>query len=444
MIFPENISRIFSILLRQGINAYVVGGAVRDMIMGKEPYDFDMAAECLPEDLLLAFKDERYFDSSIRFGTLNVICDDGSIVEITCCRKETDYTDCRRPDSVEFCRDIKKDLCRRDFTVNAMAMDKDGNITDLFGGKEDIENKIIRTVGNADVRFCEDALRIMRALRFSATLGFEIEEETKRAIHKNAHLLKNISSERIFEELKKLIMGDFVANVLLEYSDVICEIIPELAPSVGFDQKNPHHIYTVYEHIVRSVGACPKDIIIRLCMLFHDIAKPLMYTEDEKGIGHFKGHPDKSEEMAREILSRLHADSETIKKVCFLIRYHDTRPSATRKSLLKYLTKVGFENAKLLVDVRRADLSAQSPAYHDQFEYLLESEGIINALEKEDACISVSQLKIGGKDLIDLGIPAGPRIGEILNELLKNVVSGCTENKKEELIHLVKRIIRQN
>ena len=284
----------------------------------------------------------------------------------------------------------------------------------------------------------------MRALRFSATIGFEIEEETKRAIHKNAHLLKNISSERIFEELKKLIMGDFVANVLLEYSDVICEIIPELAPSVGFDQKNPHHIYTVYEHIVRSVGACPKDISIRLCMLFHDIAKPLMYTEDEKGIGHFKGHPDKSEEMAREILSRLHADSETIKKVCFLIRYHDTRPSATRKSLLKYLTKVGFENAKLLVDVRRADLSAQSPAYHDQFEYLLESEGIINALEKEGACISVSQLKIGGKDLIDLGIPAGPRIGEILNELLKNVVSGCTENKKEELIHLVKRIIRQN
>ena len=441
MIFPSYIAKIFSTLDARGIKAYVVGGAVRDMIMGKEPVDYDMAAECYPDDLLLAFEGERYFDTAIRFGTLNLITDRG-IVEITCCRRETDYTDCRRPDSVEFCRDIELDLCRRDFTVNAMAMDKEGNVTDLFDGKDDIEKKIIRTVGDADVRFSEDALRIMRALRFSATLGYEIEDETKRAIHENAYLLKSISSERIFEELKKLIMGDYATQVLLEYPDVICKIIPELAPSVGFDQKNPHHIYTVYEHIVRSVGACPKDVNIRLCMLLHDIAKPLMYTEDDKGIGHFYGHPDKSEEMARGILTRLHADSETVKKVCFLIKYHDTRPAATKKSLLKYLTKVGFDAALELIDVRRADLFAQSPAYHDQFEYLAESKRIIEELQNEGACISVMQLEIGGNDLIELGLSPGPQIGEILRELLKKVISESIKNERTALLKAARKMIK--
>jgi len=441
MFFPKNIENAFSILEDSSVKAFVVGGAVRDIIMGKVPTDYDMAAQCLPDELLSSFSGHPYYDNSIRFGTLNVITE-GGIVEITCCRKETGYTDRRRPDSIEFCADIKKDLCRRDFTVNAMAMDREGNVIDLFGGRTDIENKVIRAVGDADVRFSEDALRIMRAIRFASTLGFEIEENTKKAIHKNVHLLKDISQERIFEELIKLIMGDFATEVLLEYSDVICEIIPELSPAVGFDQKNPHHIYTVYEHIARSVGACPKDKNIRLCMLFHDIAKPLMYTEDEKGIGHFKGHPEKSTEMAKDILSRLHCDSETVKRVCTLIKYHDTRPSATRKSLLKYLSRVGFEDAKLLIDVRRADLSAQSPLYHDQFEYLSESERIIEELRKEGACISVSQLRINGGDLIDMGIPAGPQIGEILKELLKKVISGCIDNEREALISAAKEVIK--
>ena len=441
MVFPKSIADIFSLLDKSLVKAYVVGGAVRDIVMGKEPTDYDMAAECLPEDLLRIFADCRCFDHSIRFGTLNIVTDDG-IVEITCCRMENGYSDLRRPDSVEFCKDIKKDLCRRDFTVNAMAMDAQGNIIDIFDGIGDIERRIIRTVGNADARFSEDALRIMRALRFASTLGFEIEEDTKRAIHKNVHLLKNISSERIYEELTKLIMGDRAAEVLLEYSDVICEIIPELSLCVGFEQNNPHHIYTVYEHIARSVGACSKDKNIRLCMLFHDIAKPLMYTEDENGIGHFKGHPEKSTEMAREILIRLHADSDTVKRVCSLIKYHDTRPSATRKSLLKYLSKVGFEDAKLLLDVRRADLSAQSPAYHDQFEYLDESERIILSLEAEGVCISVSDLAIGGADIISLGVPAGPRVGDILKELLKSVISGSLENDRASLIKALRRMIK--
>ncbi|MBQ6846695.1 MAG: phosphohydrolase, partial [Oscillospiraceae bacterium] len=241
MVFPKSIADIFSLLDKSLVKAYVVGGAVRDIVMGKEPTDYDMAAECLPEDLLRIFADCRCFDHSIRFGTLNIVTDDG-IVEITCCRMENGYSDLRRPDSVEFCKDIKKDLCRRDFTVNAMAMDAQGNIIDIFDGIGDIERRIIRTVGNADARFSEDALRIMRALRFASTLGFEIEEDTKRAIHKNVHLLKNISSERIYEELTKLIMGDRAAEVLLEYSDVICEIIPELSLCVGFEQNNPHHI----------------------------------------------------------------------------------------------------------------------------------------------------------------------------------------------------------
>ena len=252
-----------------------------------------------------------------------------------------------------------------------------------------------------------------------------------------------LALKRIPTELVKLLLGDNVQRVMLENSRLICEIIPELSAAVGFEQNNPHHIYTVYEHIVRCVAAAPRERDIRLCMLFHDIAKPLMYFEDSEGVGHFHGHPEKSAEMAEEILRRLRADGECIKNVCFLIRYHDTRPAATKKSLMKYLSRVGFEGARQLLSVRRADLAAQSPEYHGQFEYLSESERMIDELEREDACISVSRLKVNGRDMMELGAPAGPVIGELLNALLKKVISGETENEREALLKAAKRMIKK-
>lgn len=440
--FPKDIEKLILQLRQHGIPAFVVGGAVRDMISGKVPEDYDIAAECLPEELKEAFSDYPTFDTGIRFGTLNVSSGERN-VEITCCRKESGYTDCRRPDSVEYCKNIEEDLARRDFTMNAIAMTLEGEIIDPFGGRDDLKRGIIKCVGDPTRRFSEDALRMLRALRFSSCLGFEIEACTKKALFECLPLLKEVSGERVFTELKKLLLGRDVLRILTDYSEAICTLIPELSACVGFEQRNPHHIYTVYEHIARSVAASVPDVNVRLCMLLHDVAKPAAFTVDEKGIGHFYGHPDVSEDMARRILLRLKADRDTVQKVCFLIKYHDTRPSATKKSLHKYLSKVGFEGGLTLVNVRRADLSAQAPEYFHQFEYLDESEKIIKELRDSGACISVSDLKIGGNDLISLGYPKGREIGETLSYLLKAVISGQVENEKDSLLKLAKKHMRR-
>ena len=441
MRLPSDIESIILRLQSNNIRAFAVGGAVRDLLLGREPEDYDIAAECTPDELVRTFEIYKTVSTGIRFGTLSVWTGK-RFTEITCCRSESGYSDLRRPDEVEYCKSIEKDLARRDFTVNAVALSADGTLIDPYGGRDDIRDGIICAVGDPGIRFREDALRIIRALRFASTLGFTIEENTASAIKSCAPLLSSVSGERVFTELKKLLMGDFVLPVLMEYSGVICTVIPELSPSVGFSQNNPHHVYTVYEHIARTVAASPKDISIRLCMLFHDIAKPSSYTVDEKGIGHFYGHPDASERMAEKILRRLKADSETVKRVCFLIKYHDTRPAATRKSLLKYLSKVGFDYGLMLVDVRRADLSAQSPAYFSQFDYLDESERLIRELKSEGACICVSDLSVNGNDLMEIGVPKGQAVGEMLSYLLSRVIGDQAKNERGELLRLAKKKLR--
>ncbi len=435
---PSDIKKLLLHLEENGVKGYIVGGAVRDILINKVPEDYDIAAECTPEDLCRIFDGFKSFDNGIRFGTLSVFSGE-RYVEITCCRRESGYSDLRRPDKVEYCRSIKEDLARRDFTVNAIAMDKDGRITDPFGGREAIENKVICTVGEPQVRFDEDALRIIRALRFASSLGFRIDRNTSDAIRNCKDQLLSVSGERIFAELKKLLLGDFVFSVLMEYSSEICTVIPALLQTVGFEQNNPHHIYTVYEHTARAVAASPKDVNIRLCMLFHDIAKPSLYTVDSGGIGHFYGHPELSAEIAQNILKGLRADGETVSKVCSLIKYHDLRPKATRKSLMKYISKVGFESALELIEVRRADLSAQSPEFFYQFEYLSQSEMMIKELQKEGVCIKVSDLAVDGNDLIHAGVPKGREIGEMLSYLLSKVIGEECENSKEELLKLVKK-----
>lgn len=437
-IFPAQVNELLFRLRGKGIGAYVVGGAVRDILMGRRPCDYDIAAECFPEELIAAFEDCKCVDTGIRFGTLAVFSG-GELIEITCCRRESGYTDLRRPDSVSFCKSIEEDLARRDFTVNAIAMDMDGNIKDPFGGREDIENGIIRCVGEPHRRFSEDALRILRALRFSSCLGFEIEEGTREAIGELRCLMASVSGERIFAELKKLLLGDNVLSVLLRYKAEICTLIPELSDCVDFDQHNSYHIYTVYDHIAHAVAECPKDTDIRLAMLLHDIGKPPLFFIDEKGIGHFWGHPELSEKMARKVLLRLKADNETVEHVCFLIKHHDIRPEATRRALWKYLTKVGYEGARELLHVRRADVLSQAPQYFYQLDDLLESERIICELEGEGAAIRISDLAVDGNDVINAGIEKGPRVGKILERLLEKVVKGELENTRESLLYHISK-----
>lgn len=435
MNIPRDTANVLSALELHGIKAYPVGGCVRDFVLGKVPNDFDIAASATPDELCHAAEAAgfRTVDVGLSFGTLRFISGE-SVIEVTCCRSEGDYRDCRRPDSVVYTKDIRTDLSRRDFTVNAMAYSKDEGIIDLFGGIEDAKNKIIRTVGLPEDRFREDALRILRALRFSSVLDFDIDADTKAAIHALYPLLTSIASERIYEELKKLLCGKRAVSVLSEFSDVICEIIPELSPAVGFEQRNPYHIYDVYTHSVKAVGFCPEnDFTLRLCALLHDIGKPCTCTEDEKGIRHFKDHPEKGAEIAKKVLHRLRADTKTVNEICDLIKFHDVRPLPTERDMHLYLLKTGFPLAKRLFALRFADLRAHAPICEKQLAELKEEERITAYLEEKNACVSLSQLNINGKDIIKSGIAAGPRVGEILNSLLIMVAEGKCENEKNSL-----------
>lgn len=436
-VIPEDVKKVLRTLEENNIPAFPVGGCVRDLVLGKVPHDIDVAAEATPEELCLAMKDYKTVDVGLSFGTLRVISGE-TLVEVTCCRSDGTYRDCRRPDSVLYNKNLADDLARRDFTVNAMAYSPEGEIIDLFGGIEDAGNKILRAVGDPETRFREDALRIMRALRFASVLGFDIEEKTAAAVHSCRELLKNIAAERIFTELKKMLCGENVFRILMDYSDVICEIIPEMTPSVGFEQKNPYHIYTVYEHMAKTVEACPENEVLRLAMLFHDIGKPYVYTEEDSGVRHFKGHPIKSAELAEAVLRRLKADNAAVSLVSFLVSYHDTRPEPTEKSMRRYLIKTGYDKARLLFAMRRADTLAQSEKSLPELERIALEEKITDKLEKENACIKISDLEIGGRDIISVGIAPGPMIGEILTALLEALADGECENSRDSLMNFIK------
>ena len=352
-------------------------------------------------------------------------------IEITCCRREDGYSDGRRPDKVDYTKSIFDDLARRDFTVNAMAyVPRTGEIIDPFGGAADIRRGVIRCVGDPKRRFGEDALRILRAVRFASVLGFSVEDNTARAVHEMKDSLKKLSGARAFEELKKLLSGENVLGVLLEYSDVICTLIPELAASVGFDQHNPHHIYTVYEHTARAVSACPARGVLRLAMLLHDMAKPYVCTVDSRGIYHFRGHPEEGAKMAEALLRRLGADRECIKEVSLLIRYHDVRPAATRADIRKYLCATGYPAALELLHIRRADLSAQAPEFRAEgARYIDECERLILEARAEGAPVCVADLAANGADAARAGIPEGPAVGEALERLLLLVSEEKLQNE---------------
>ncbi len=433
---PEYVRVTMKKLEENGFEAFVVGGCVRDSIMGKSANDWDMTTSAKPEETLEVFKAFRTIPTGIKHGTITVLIDKQPL-EITTFRIDGDYKDNRRPENVEFTRNIENDLSRRDFTVNAIAYNENDGIVDLFGGCDDIKKKTIKCVADPDRRFNEDALRIMRALRFSATLGFEIEEKTAESIKKNKHLLKNIAAERIRVELEKLILGDDAKRILLQFSDVIFEIIPELKATENLLQNCPYHAYDVYRHIVKSVSVAPKNKNVRLAMLLHDIGKPLSKTTDENGRDHFKGHALISADISQQILKRLRYDNKTISTVTKLIFHHDDRLYNNPQNIKKHAAKHGFEFLYLLDEVSRADILSQNPEMANRISICDNYVKELEKLENETPCLKISDLRIDGNDLIKLGF-SGKEIGEKLEFLLDKVIKNEVENQKEDLIKAVK------
>lgn len=431
---PENVRTILKTLNENGFEAYAVGGCVRDSLMGRIPNDWDITTSALPLEVKGLFR--KTVDTGIQHGTVTVLLGGGAY-EVTTYRLDGEYEDSRHPKTVEFTSLLSEDLRRRDFTINAMAANEE-ELVDLFGGREDLEAGIIRCVGDANERFSEDALRILRAVRFAAQLGFSIEEKTMEAICEKAGTLEKISQERIQAELVKLVTSDNPGFIRIACkTGITAVILPELQAAIQTQQNNPHHSFSVGEHMIRSMDFVPPEKHLRLAMLFHDIGKPLVKSTDEEGIDHFYGHGDVSAEMAREILRRLKFDNETVRKVTHLIRFHDYRPDLTEKAVRRMMNRVGEELLEDVFTVQRADIEAQSGHQKEEkLGKLSKVQELVRMIQEKHQCVSLKQLSVTGRDLIADGMAPGREIGRVLDALLKDVLEMPEHNTKEYLLAL--------
>lgn len=424
--------KILKMLNDAGYSAYFVGGCVRDKMMGKTPSDIDITTAALPDEVKRLFP--HTIDTGLKHGTVTVIVENIPF-EVTTYRVEADYENHRKPKSVEFVDDIKKDLSRRDFTINAMAYDKDGGLVDPFGGTEDIERKIIRCVGNPSDRFEEDALRMLRGVRFACQTGFEIEEKTLIAIKEKPHLLKFISEERIFTELKKAICGKFPGKLSVCMDTGLFEyFLPELSQCFKTAQNTPYHIYNVGEHILKTVENVSNNEVARLSALFHDIGKSVVRTTDEKGIDHFYGHEQKSAEITDSVLKRLKCDNKTREAVCRIIANHRWTKEVGMKSVKEKILDVKKENFENLLYLMEADTYAHNlDAVKGRIQAMKEIRRIYEIIKVENHPLDLGDLKIDGKVLMDMGY-SGREIGEKLNEALKIAIENPEKNTEEYLI----------
>ncbi len=430
-VLPQEVLEILRRLNEGGFEAYAVGGCVRDQLLGRRPDDWDVTTSARPEQVMELFAG-RCVPTGLQHGTVTVRIDRRSY-EVTTFRTDGVYSDHRHPDRVTFSDRLEEDLKRRDFTIGAMAMDASGAVTDLFGGREDLRNGVIRCVGDPDARFGEDALRIMRALRFASVLGFSIDPDTAEAIRRGRDQLRYIAVERIREEMNRLLCGADAARVLLEFPEVVGVFLPEMQSAVGFDQRNPHHCYDVWEHTARSVEAAPAEPVLRWTMLFHDLGKTSCFTVDPAGVGHFYGHGRISSAMAREATARLKFDNDSRERICRLVDWHDRDVPCTRKGLLRTMNSLGADGAAQLIAVKRADNLAQAPAYRGRQAELDRAEEILSQLLAEGACFSLKQLAVNGRDMMELGL-AGPAVGQALQSLLELVLEERLPNDREALL----------
>lgn len=430
---PIGVQAIIKILYDNGFEAYAVGGCVRDVVLGNKPHDWDITTSATPSEMKKLF--HKTIDTGLQHGTITILQSDGAY-ETTTYRVDGDYEDHRRPTSVNFTRSLLEDLKRRDFTINAMAYNEQEGLVDPFNGTKDLASKVIRCVGNANDRFCEDALRMMRAIRFSAKLGFDIDKTTYKAIKKNAHLIENISAERIQEELNKTLLSmhpDYV-RYLVDVG-IMERIIPEFMPIVGLSQHNPHHIYNVDEHTYEGLKAIEPTKILRWTMFLHDLGKGATGTIDEKGIGHFYNHAMISCDYAKNIMDRLKFDNASKNAILKLVKYHDYRFEPKGKSVRKAMNKIGQEFFEDYLKVRRADAKAQNPEFLEvKLEALAKVEKKYREVLSKEECFTIKSLAINGKDLIALDIKEGKVIGDILEKLLEMVLDNPEMNEKEKLI----------
>ena len=434
---PPNVHYLLEILMEAGYEAHAVGGCVRDSFLNKEPHDWDICTDATPEEMCGVFSgydDIVVYLTGIKHGTITARVEDQNY-EITTYRIDGIYSDNRRPDSVTFVSNITDDLSRRDFTINAMAYSDVNGLVDPWGGYGDLKSGTIQCVGNPDDRFNEDALRILRALRFASTYGFKIEDATSESIHRNKDLLVKIAAERIQSELTKMLRGKGILDVLLKYSDVMAVIIPELSPCIGFNQNNKYHIYTVYDHIAHAVSEYHgNDIAIKMALLLHDIGKPECYTEDHNG-GHFHGHSVPGARIAEEVMKRLRFDKKTAKEVVELVRYHDTTIEPQIKAVRRWLNKIGYDLFAKLMCVRLADINAHAYTGKESRRKKYEDVYIIaGKIVAEQQCFSLRDLAVNGLDIMSLGVASGPVVGATLNHLLDKVLSGELKNDTESLL----------
>lgn len=440
MIKDKYADEIIDILNESGYEAYYVGGCVRDALLGVQPGDFDITTNAKPDETADVFSQKGYriVETGLKHGTISIICDKRPY-EVTTFRVDGEYVDGRHPESVRFVSSLREDLARRDFTVNAMAYHPKMGIVDYFGGQEDIGKRVIRCVGEPVKRFEEDALRILRALRFAGRLGFSIEERTSAAVNECRELLKKISAERIYSELCNILLTDSAADILEKYVDVFGVFIPELMMMVGFEQKTKWHVYDVFKHTVVALKNSPKDLIVRLAVLFHDVGKPHVCVEDAEGFRHFRGHQKVSCELAGEILRRLRADNKTRERVCRLILHHDDRIPVEETAVLRLMRRMGEDTIRS-IEVEKADNSAQNPdMVYGRFVDLGKIEKLYEKLKKkDDLCLKLSDLDISGSDVISCGVKAGPKVGEVLEALLEEVTEKRLPNEKEALVEFVK------
>ena len=439
---PLPVARALSVLEACGYEGYTVGGCVRDSLLGRTPNDWDITTNATPEEMKACFKGFRVIETGIRHGTLTVIVD-GMQLEITTYRNDGEYLDNRHPVQVTFSEKIEDDLSRRDFTVNAMAYHPKKGFVDLFGGREDLQSKTIRAVGDAKTRFHEDGLRILRAIRFASVLDFDIAQDTAKAVHECKNLLAGIAAERVREEFCKLICGPGAVRILRDYIDVIAVFLPELNRCVGFEQNTKYHCYDVFEHTLQALALCEDDdLVTRLGVLLHDIGKPLCYTEDEQG-GHFKGHAPAGVEITKEVLSRLRFDNETIRRMELLVEWHDIPLSAEKKRVKRLLQKLSDADILRLLEIKRCDRLAHAPDFRELPPDLALIPSVMEEIRAEDACLSLRTLAISGDDLMALGVPKGKQIGELLHALLDEVIEERLPNEKNALLQAAKERIKK-
>lgn len=430
---PDGATFVLQRLHANGFQGYVVGGCVRDSLLGRTPKDWDICTDALPEEMQRVFSDQHVIETGLKHGTLTVMVDHEPY-ETTTFRVDGEYTDHRHPDEVHFVTDVREDLARRDFTINAMAWSPQTGLIDVSGGQEDLAKRRICCVGEPEKRFGEDALRIMRALRFASVYGFDIEEKTSAAIHALKASLHGVAAERIRVELTKLLCGQGAGRILREYSDVIFTILPQLAPMQGFDQRTPYHAYDVWEHTVRAVESAPANEVLRLTMLLHDAGKPAAFTVDESGVGHAHGHHLKSREIAREVLAYLRVDNATRDRVMLLVEHHDWPLSSERLLLKRRLKKLGAEVLYQLIDVQCADEAAKGTELsHEMGVQKAAIRPVLAVLLAENPCVTLRDMAINGRDLKAEGIK-GRELGEVLDWLLDEVVAERLPNVHDELL----------